>query len=144
MRRCLRRGDRLYAVLLALLSGLMGAGPALAQSASPLNPELIEHVRQLALAGAQAGAPAGARIVVQLGELDSRLRLAPCSKVQPYLPRGLQMWGRSRIGLRCIDGAARWNVSLPVTVQVFGQALVAVTPCLQGHSLLKPSSNWPK
>lgn len=134
-RLSLRCGVWLRACVLAVLAGTSMAAVAQAQSPSPLTDELLEHVRQLALQGARAGAPEGARVVVELGELDSRLRLAPCAKVQPYLPRGLQMWGRSRIGLRCIEGRARWNVSLPVTVQVFGQAVVAATPLPAGAEL---------
>ncbi|HEX2012084.1 MAG TPA: flagellar basal body P-ring formation chaperone FlgA [Roseateles sp.] len=97
----------------------------------PLTPELLGHVQQLAQEGARAGAPAQARVAVQLGQLDGRLRLAPCRQVQPYLPAGLKMWGKTRIGLRCLDGAvagsggARWNVSLPVTVQVYARVIVA-------------------
>lgn len=68
-----------------------------------------------------------ARVEVQLGRLDPRLRLAPCARVEPYLPAGSRLWGRSRIGLRCVDGAVRWNVYLPVQVQVFAPATVLNT-----------------
>ncbi|RYY93823.1 MAG: flagellar basal body P-ring formation protein FlgA, partial [Comamonadaceae bacterium] len=37
---------------------------------------------------------------------------------------GMRLWGRSRLGLRCIDGAARWSVFLPVTIKAFGPAWV--------------------
>lgn len=67
----------------------------------------------------------GTRIVVEVGELDPRLKLAPCSDIRPYLPASARLWGRSRIGLRCADGPTRWNVFLPVTVKVFARALVA-------------------
>lgn len=40
--------------------------------------------------------------------------LVPVSS--PILPPGTRLWGRSRIGLRCLEGATRWNVLLPVTV----------------------------
>lgn len=71
--------------------------------------------------------PAGAtplRLDVQVGSLDSRLKLAPCGNVEPYLPPGAKLWGRTRIGLRCVDGMSRWNVSLPVTVNAYGNAWV--------------------
>lgn len=61
---------------------------------------------------------------IQLGQLDSRLQLAPCTKVEPYLPRGARLWGRSRIGLRCVEGSTLWNVFLPITVKVWGPAWV--------------------
>jgi flagellar basal body P-ring formation protein FlgA len=72
----------------------------------------------------RAGAPQGARVEVELGQLDPRLKLAPCGRIEPYLPAGSRPWGRSRIGLRCLDGATRWNVFLPITVRVFAPAPV--------------------
>lgn len=76
-----------------------------------------------ALAQAQAnGSPL--RMEVQLGQLDPRLRLAPCSRVEPYLPTGSRLWGRTRLGLRCVEGAVAWNVFLPITVKAWGPAWV--------------------
>ncbi len=125
---------RTRALCVALLAGL-ACGVGLAQSTSVLSPDLLAHVQALALSGARAGAPAQARVEVQLGQLDPRLRLAPCSQIQPYLPAGQRMWGRSRIGLRCADGSARWNVTLPVLVQVYAKALVATQPLPAGVEL---------
>lgn len=68
--------------------------------------------------------PKGTRVEVEVGNLDPRLQLAPCKVVQPYLPPGLPAWGRTRIGLKCIDGPKAWNVSLPVVVHVYQTALV--------------------
>ncbi len=74
-----------------------------------------------------AARPAGAaplRMEVSVGALDNRLTLAPCATVEPYIPPGMRLWGKTRLGLRCIDGNARWNVLLPVQVKAFGQAWV--------------------
>ena len=67
------------------------------------------------------------RIEVSVGELDSRVRLAPCARIEPYLPAGFKPWGRTRVGVRCTEGPTRWNVFLPVTVRVYAQAWVART-----------------
>lgn len=72
------------------------------------------------------------RVEVTLGQLDPRLKLAPCEKVHAYMPDGMQMWGKTRVGLRCERGAVRWNVFWPVTVKVWGQALVAAVPLRPG------------
>ncbi len=111
---------RLMASLLCLLLAGLNA-----QAQAVLDPALVERVRQLAETAARATAPPGTRVVVETGQLDARLRLAPCRQVQPYLPAGVAAWGRSRIGLRCTDGTARWNVTLPVRVAVYGRAVVA-------------------
>lgn len=72
------------------------------------------------------------RVEVSLGQLDPRMRLAPCDRVKAYLPSGAQLWGRTRVGLRCEQGAVRWNVYWPVQVKVWGQALVATVPLRPG------------
>jgi flagella basal body P-ring formation protein FlgA len=64
-------------------------------------------------------------VQVRLGRLDPRLNLAPCSRIEPHLPPGMRLWGAARIGLRCTDAGVRWNVFLPITVDIFGPALVA-------------------
>lgn len=61
---------------------------------------------------------------IQIGRLDPRLQLAPCARIEPYLPRGTQLWGRARIGLKCSEGPVAWNVFLPVTVKAWGPAWV--------------------
>ncbi|MDR7335033.1 flagellar basal body P-ring formation chaperone FlgA [Roseateles asaccharophilus] len=106
-----------------------------ARAQSVLDPALLERVRQLAETAARATAPPETRVAVEIGALDARLRLAPCRQVQPYLPTGMSAWGRSRIGLRCTDGVARWNVTLPVRVSVFGRVVVAATPLPAGVNL---------
>ena len=76
-----------------------------------------------------AARPAGAtalRMIVTVGALDSRLSLAPCAAIEPYVPNGLRLWGKTRIGVRCLDGAVRWNVFLPVQVKALGPAWVKI------------------
>lgn len=81
----------------------------------------------------QAGTPL--RAEVQMGSLDKRLRLAPCHAIEPFLPPNGRLWGRSRVGLRCVDGPTRWAVYLPVTVQAFGPAWVLKAPVPSGETL---------
>jgi flagella basal body P-ring formation protein FlgA len=100
--------------------------PALAQEVST-TPVVLEAAR-LWLNEAMAHLPQTAktplRMVLVLGELDSRLRLSPCARVEPYVPVGARLWGKTRIGLRCVEGATKWNVFLPVTVHAYGPAWV--------------------
>lgn len=111
--------------------------PAAAAAASPGDEALARTASDFALqtATAAAGAQAGAKIEVQAGAIDNRLKLAPCSRVQPYLPAGQRAWGATRIGLRCVDGGAAWNISLPVTVKVLAPTLVAASALPAGTLL---------
>ena len=102
------------------------AAGALAQS-DGVRPDFMDSTQQW-LDNAVAGdLPAGSlplRMEVTVGALDSRLRLAPCTRVEPYLPVGTRLWGKTRLGLRCLEGSTKWNVFLPVTIKAYGQAWV--------------------
>lgn len=90
--------------------------------------DLLENTRRWLLAQSsadvQASGVAPLRIEVVVGALDSRLRLAPCTQVQPYVPPGSRLWGKTRLGLRCLTGETKWNVFIPVTIRAWGQAWV--------------------
>ena len=75
------------------------------------------------------------RMEVVLGELDRRLQLAPCARVEPYIPVGTQLWGKTRLGLRCLEGVSRWNVFLPITIRAYGTAWVLKSNVLPGTVL---------
>ena len=73
----------------------------------PQSPEFIASTQQWlddAVSKAQSAQPAPLRMEVAIGALDARLRLAPCSHVEPYIPVGSRLWGRTRLGLRCTQG----------------------------------------
>lgn len=94
----------------------------------------VERAQALAGHAATAATP-GYRVEVTVGELDPRLKLAPCRAVQPYLPPGVKLWGATRIGVRCADPGVRWNVYLPLRVDVHGAGLVASAPLAAGTML---------
>ncbi len=72
---------------------------------------------------------------IEVGSLDSRLRLAPCTRIEPYLPAGTRLWGRTRIGMRCTEGPSPWNVFLPIHVRVWGPAWTVRQPVMAGTAL---------
>src|SRR5215203_4286797 len=127
---------RLAWSVLVLCGLLVAVLPANAEDAAPeLAAGLLDQVRSLALD--KAAAPHSGRVEVLVGQLDPRLRLAPCERVEPYLPPNTRLWGKSRIGLRCAQGASHWNVFLPITVKAFGRGLVSTTGATSG-TVLKP------
>lgn len=119
--------------LAALAAGCLLAAPVQAS----LGLEAVTQATALATQAARALAPAGARVVALPGALDSRVQLAPCAQVQAFLPAGTPAWGRSRVGLRCTQGAVAWQVYLPVTVQVWAPAVVS-TVALPAGARLEP------
>jgi len=136
--------------LAALLLAGAAAGAAAAQPLAPTldavaGPEAVQtaawtaRVELLATQAAKSafGGRPGVRVEVSAGALDPRLKLAPCAQVDVYLPPGQRAWGRTRVGLRCLNGAVAWNVYMPLTVRVFAPALVA-TQSLAAGTVLEP------
>jgi len=121
----------LLALAALCLLGLIA--PAWAADAPAVEPLWAQPLQELTRSATQA-AP-GTRVAVEVGQLDPRLRLAPCDQIQAYLPPNTRPWGKARIGLRCLQGSVRWNVYLPVTVKVFATALVAAQPLPAGSVL---------
>ena len=139
-------GLLLIGLLLILGTPLRAQAQAAVES---IDTALVDQVRELALLATQQTAglqSAGAtnvdagignptRFDVVVGALDPRLKLAPCQRIEPYLPTGVRLWGKARIGLRCAQGARPWNVYLPITVRVYGNALVAALPLQAGATV---------
>lgn len=132
------------------LAGAMAWGPVQAQTGPAptlLAPQQLAQALELAAQSAQTLAPARARIVVTPGQLDPRLKLAPCSEIQVFMPAGVPAWGRSRVGLRCAKGQAIWQVFLPIQVEVWAWAPVLARALPAGaqldESMLTPTEvNW--
>lgn len=108
-------------------TAILCSAPLKARSAPAADP--VQTIK-LYLERATAGLPG--RIEIGVGTLDERLKLAPCAQVEPYVPAGARLWGKTSIGLRCLDAAA-WNVFLPVNIRVFVPALVAARQLLPGQ-----------
>ncbi len=123
----------LLAMCAAALAGPAAAQEAAADPAVDLAPITQRWLDDAVSRNQAAGMPL--RMEVSVGALDSRLRLAPCARVEPYLPVGARLWGRTRLGLRCVQGATAWNVFLPVTVKAYGPAWVLTSNVAPGAVL---------
>jgi flagella basal body P-ring formation protein FlgA len=102
-----------------------GPGAAAAAAAAAAAPDPIRAYVERQMQGGVG------RVTVTVGSLDPRLTLAPCQRVEPYMLPGTRLWGRTAIGVRCLEGAS-WTVALPITVTVHGKALVAGAPLAAG------------
>lgn len=129
------RALSLPAALLALLAASAAASGQTADGEADIA-AVGAQVQQMARDSAGRAGLRDARIEVEVGRLDPRLKLAPCQRIEPYLPPGLPVWGRTRVGLKCTQGAKPWNVTLPVTVHVYARALVVQAALPAGTTLL--------
>jgi flagellar basal body P-ring formation protein FlgA len=130
----------------ALLAGSTG-GPANAAPASQHEPESAQAEAEVSrllhtLTKQAEGTTPRGRVEIEVGRLDPRLKLAPCQRVEPYLPAGQRAWGKVRVGLRCTQGAVAWNVYLPVTVRLWAPAVVVTTPVAADAVLQASDLGW--
>lgn len=115
---------RLFGMACTLAAALLLHRPALADGTAALERIAREWINPNLAAALPADQARTLRPEIEIGTLDPRLRLAACNRVEPHLPYGTRLWGRSRVGLRCVEGETHWNVFLPVTIKVWGPAWV--------------------
>jgi flagella basal body P-ring formation protein FlgA len=72
------------------------------------------------------------QVEFDVGAPDPSISLAPCNVVEPFLPSGTRLWGKTRLGLRCTEGA-RWSITVPLNVRVIGRAWVAARTLTPGQ-----------
>jgi flagella basal body P-ring formation protein FlgA len=121
------------------LAGLAWLVCASASAQPVLDPTWVAQAQQAAQDAARAafGNRVPVRVEVEAGTLDPRLQLAPCARVEVFLPPGQRAWGRTRMGLKCAQGAAAWRVTVPMTVRLWAPGLV-VAASLPAGTVLAP------
>jgi flagella basal body P-ring formation protein FlgA len=109
--------------LVGLALALVPARPAHAGSAIAESLRLLVDDR---LAGT------GADVEIEVGEPDPRLNLAPCARVEPFIPPGARLSGRTSLGVRCVEGP-NWSIYLPVQIRLLVDALIVARPVARGQ-----------
>src|SRR6478672_11408319 len=79
-----------------------------------------------------AGLPGKAEIDVT--PADSRLSLPACVALEPFLPPGSRVWGKTTVGVRC-SVPAPWTIYLQAQVRVSGDYFATAAPLRQGQSV---------
>ncbi|WP_394781054.1 flagellar basal body P-ring formation chaperone FlgA [Undibacterium sp.] len=69
---------------------------------------------------------------ISLGQIDSRLNLAACVNLVPFLPQGSKPWGKISVGVRC-TAPVSWTIYMSANVQVTGDYYVASGAISQGQ-----------
>lgn len=129
------------AVCAPVLAQVQAPAPAMTnQDLDALSSQWLEGAVYQAQTQNAAAHQVPLRMEVVVGQLDRRLNLAPCAQVEPYMPSGSKLWGRTRIGLRCVQGAKPWNVFLPVTIKAWGPAWVLTQNISVGDTLVMGSA----
>jgi flagella basal body P-ring formation protein FlgA len=125
--------NTILAKKLLFISGLTMALAAHAQPArhalSDIQNTARQHISQL------LGKNDDERVVIQVGRLDPRLRLAQCEQaLSAQLPQGNKLDQHISVAVSC-RGAQQWMLYVPVTIKRFSKVLVANRHIGRNHKI---------
>jgi flagella basal body P-ring formation protein FlgA len=115
--------------LISLLALLSLCSTAAAAGTPQNHAEIRDTV--LAFVRAETQALPG-KVSIQVEEMDKRIVLPACNKLEAFLPAGAGLNGKSSVGVRC-TGKQSWSVFVPVSVRISVSLLTANKTLQQGQ-----------
>lgn len=76
------------------------------------------------------------RVTYQINEIDQRIMLPECARLEAFLPTGSRLIGKTAVGVRCND-VSGWSIFVPVQIKVSANLLVSARQLPLGHVLQK-------
>lgn len=70
----------------------------------------------------------------KIEEMDRRIALSQCARLEAFLPAGSQLIGRTAVGVRCTEQNG-WSIFIPVQVRLSLDLLVSARQLPLGHML---------
>jgi flagella basal body P-ring formation protein FlgA len=74
------------------------------------------------------------QVEVKSGQVDPQLRLAPCNRIEAFLPPGAKLWGNSTVGVRC-EAPEKWSLYVPVQVRVYADVVLSARALPRGETI---------
>ncbi|MEO8600600.1 MAG: flagellar basal body P-ring formation chaperone FlgA [bacterium] len=117
--------------LIALLILLLPVTMAMAQADVQMqNAAATQQAIKHFLQSQTAGLPGKIEIVV--GPIDPRLSLTACAALEPFIPRGGKLWGKTTIGVKC-TAPAPWTIYVQTNIVVMAGYIATTKPIAQGQ-----------
>ncbi|MEQ1881583.1 MAG: flagellar basal body P-ring formation chaperone FlgA [Burkholderiales bacterium] len=74
------------------------------------------------------------KVTIEVGKIDARLVLKPCTRMETFFPAGSRAWGTTSVGVRCAVPAP-WTIYVPARVIVSGNYLITARPLRAGQTI---------
>jgi len=74
------------------------------------------------------------KVSYQIDEIDRRIALPACTKLEAFLPSGSQLIGKTSIGVRCNETNG-WSIFIPAQIRVSLNLLVSARQLSMGYTL---------
>lgn len=75
------------------------------------------------------------QVIVNVGQIDRQLVLPQCSNLEPFIPAGGRLWGKTSIGIRCDNQPDSWTIYVQAEVNVMTDVLHIARPVSNGQTL---------
>ncbi len=112
-----------------LLHGIVASAmpPAAAQDHAQIKTVVEAFVQQ-------ESASLPGKVTYQVNDIDQRIALPACARLEAFLPAGSQFIGKTAVGVRCLEKNG-WSIFVPVQIKVSLNFLVSARQLPLGHTL---------
>jgi len=73
-------------------------------------------------------------VQVDVGQIDGRITLPKCPQLEPFVPPGGRLWGKTSVGVRC-EGDFAWTIYVPAEVKVMANVLHVARPVARDQAI---------
>lgn len=115
-----------------LLIGLLLLQPIGAMAAGAQDHTLIREVVAAFIQQQTADLPG--KVSYEVGEIDRRISLPECRKLEALLPTGGKLVGKTAVRVRCNE-AQGWSISVRVQIRVSADLLISARALPMGYAL---------
>lgn len=115
-----------------LLIGLLLLQPTVAMAVGTQDHALIRDVVAAFIQQQTADLPG--KVSYEVGEIDRRISLPECRKLEALLPTGGKLIGKTAVRVRCND-ARGWSISVRVQIKVSADLLISARALPMGYTL---------
>ena len=74
------------------------------------------------------------KVTYQIDEIDRRIVLPKCARLEAFLPTGSQLIGKTSVGVRCAEKNG-WSIFVPAQIRLNLNLLTSARQLPQGHTL---------
>jgi len=75
------------------------------------------------------------QVTVNVDKIDKYLTLPRCPELQPYVPPGSRLWGKTSIAVRCNHPDINWVIYVQAEINVMADVLHLARPVSTGNAL---------
>lgn len=127
-----------FLLLQSAAAGAAAAGDVPARNGPSAEPQDHAQIRDVVASFVQQQTAAlPGKVTFQVDEIDRRIVLPRCDKLEAFLPAGGQLIGRTSIGVRCTSSTRTngWSIFVPVRIRLSLNLLTSARQLPPGHTL---------